>query len=117
MKSGKLVVGCLFACAALYSQDGPPRMGRVFGARFGGRELMMRSGKIVTNAPYSAVVGNSTVQTLPDGNVIQRSITGKVARDAAGRIYSQEIISGGPFGQAGPRTIIFRTLWRATPMF
>ncbi len=107
MKSGKLIVGCLLACAALYSQAGPPGMGRGFGRGFGGRELGMRPGKVVANAPYSADVSNSTIQTLPDGNVIQRSTAGKVARDAAGRIYSQETISGGPFGQAGPRTIVF----------
>lgn len=111
MRSGRLVLSCLIACVALYSQTGPPteppRMGHGFGGGLGTRQLGMHPGKVVTNAPYSADVSNSVVQALSDGNVIQRSTTGKVARDAAGRIYSQETISGGPFGQTGPRTVVF----------
>jgi hypothetical protein len=62
---------------------------------------------VVTGAPYSADVSNSVVQTLSDGNSIQRSTTGHVARDAQGRTYSQETITGGMLARNGPTTITF----------
>jgi hypothetical protein len=66
----------------------------------------MHAGKVVTGAPYSATVTNTSVKTLADGNVIQRTTTGTVARDSQGRTYSQETISG-MFGQAGTKTMTF----------
>ena len=97
MRVQKLAVVYLLGCVAVYSAGRPaPHMGRGFGA---GREMGMHSGKVVPGAPYTADVSNSVVQTLPDGNVIQHSTSGKVARDVAGRTYSQETFSGGPFGR------------------
>jgi hypothetical protein len=66
----------------------------------------MHLGKVITGAPYSATVTNTLVKTLADGNTIQRTTTGIVARDSQGRTYSQETITllG---GQGGTRTVTF----------
>jgi hypothetical protein len=66
----------------------------------------MHAGKVVTGAPYTATVTNTVVKTLADGNTIQRTTTGTVARDSEGRTYSQETISG-MFGQSGTKTMTF----------
>jgi len=66
----------------------------------------MHSGKTVTGEPYSATVTNTTTKTLADGNVIQHTTTGTVARDSQGRTYSQETITG-MFGQPGTKVITF----------
>lgn len=83
----------------------PPPHRAMIGRDLGiGRSLM----KVVTGAPYSADISNSLVQTLADGNTIQRITTGKVARDAQGRIYVQENVKEGPLTSA-PTTLIFIT--------
>jgi hypothetical protein len=67
----------------------------------------MRPGKLVTGAPYSATLTNERIEHLPDGNTIQRTVTGHVARDSQGRTYEQQTITGGPLAQDGPLTITF----------
>jgi hypothetical protein len=42
-------------------------------------------GKIVAGAPFTASFSNHSVQTLSDGNRIERNTTGTLARDAEGR--------------------------------
>jgi hypothetical protein len=42
-------------------------------------------GKTVTGAPFTANFSTQRTQTLADGNVIQRSTTGSLARDSQGR--------------------------------
>ncbi len=49
-----------------------------------GRGIMMRSGKNVKNAPYSAEVISETVQTLADGNQISKKNSSFAYRDSAG---------------------------------
>jgi hypothetical protein len=44
-----------------------------------------RPGKIVKGAPYSADVSNQTTRTLPDGNTIRQTSSGRVYRDSEGR--------------------------------
>lgn len=66
----------------------------------------MHAGKVVTGAPYSATFTNTSLKTLADGNTIQRTTTGTVARDSQGRTYSQETITG-LFGQTGTKTVTF----------
>ena len=46
--------------------------------------------KVITGLPYSAEVESSTVQTLADGNRIVKHTTGRVYRDAAGRVRREE---------------------------
>lgn len=90
----------------------PPAIAPAFG-----RGPMMERGfgigahpwKVVTGAPYSADVSNALIQTLADGNTIQRTTTGKVARDSQGRTYWQETITEGPLARNGPTTLTFIT--------
>ncbi len=42
-------------------------------------------GKTVTGIPFTATLSTQTTQTLADGNRIQRTITGTIARDSQGR--------------------------------
>jgi len=98
----------LLTSAAVLAQGPPPPRGGGFArAMPGGPGFGARGhGKLVTGAPYTADVNLTRTQTLPDGNVIQHTMTGKVARDAAGRTYSVETSNGGPLGQNGPVTRI-----------
>jgi len=109
-----LALTAILTVGGLYGQDGPPPGpprggmgpgGGGFGHMGPGMGGPMHN--LVTGAPYSADVSNQVVQTLTDGNTIQRTTTGHVARDSQGRTYSQETITGGPLGQNGPRTITF----------
>ncbi|MBV8809221.1 MAG: hypothetical protein JO033_11150 [Acidobacteriaceae bacterium] len=104
-----LFAGFAFGQTAVTPPEGPPPMmpphRGMEGPGMGiGRSLM----KVVTGAPYSADITNTLVQTLADGNTIQRTTTGRVARDAQGRTYVQENIRQGPFTSA-PTTLIFIT--------
>jgi len=61
------------------------RMGPGFdGMGFVGFEASLE-GKTVTGAPFSASFSTQETQTLMDGNKIERSTTGSVARDTQGR--------------------------------
>jgi hypothetical protein len=111
-----LAAFCLIFVQVGSAQMGPPPGGPRPGFRGGaglggpgGPGFGLHPGKVVTGAPYSADVSNSVVQTLSDGNSIQRSTTGHVARDAQGRTYSQETITGGMLARNGPTTITFIT--------
>jgi hypothetical protein len=94
------------AAALICSCGAFAQMGTGGGRGPGPRGLGFRSGKVVPGEPYSATVTNTTVRTLADGNIIQRTTTGTVARDAQGRTSSTETITG-MFGQAGTKTITF----------
>jgi hypothetical protein len=111
-----LAAVCLVFVQVGSAQMGPPPGGPRPGFRAGagpggpgGPGFGLHPGKVITGAPYSADVANSVVQTLSDGNSIQRSTTGHVARDAQGRTYSQETITGGMLAHNGPTTITFIT--------
>jgi hypothetical protein len=103
MKLTKSLLIILLTGAAVLAQ-GPPPGGRGFGGR--GMPGGPRGHKVVAGAPYSADLNITHTQTLPDGNVIQNTTSGKVARDASGRVYSMETSTGGPLGQTGPITRI-----------
>jgi hypothetical protein len=75
--------------------------------RFGPGPGFHSFGKVVTGAPYSADVSDQSIQTLGDGNTVQHSTSGHIARDSQGRTYSQETITGGPLGQGGPVVVTF----------
>lgn len=91
---------------AVFAQ-GPP--GPPFHRGFAGPGMGMgpHAGKVVTGAPYSATVTNTSLQTLSDGNTIEHTTTGSVARDSQGRTYEQVTFNGSRFGQNGPTTLIF----------
>ena len=48
----------------------------------------------VTGAPYSAQVTTQRVQTLVDGNRIEQTTSGSVARDSQGRVRREEALPG-----------------------
>ncbi len=109
-------VGFVLSTACLYAQDGGPPPGPPHGMRgpgggpfghFGPGPGFGSFGKVVSGAPYSADVSDQSVQTLSDGNTVQHSTTGHIARDSQGRTYSQETITGGPLGQQGPVVVTF----------
>ncbi len=102
MKLGRLVTTAVLFGGLTFGQVGPGRMSPGGLRGFGG----MRSGKVVTGEPYSAQMTATSVKTLGDGNTIQRTTTGFVARDSEGRTYTQET-STGLWGQSGPKTMTF----------
>jgi len=106
MKMKNCILIGLVAGAAVLAQ-GPPPGGHGFGMGPGpGPGFGPHGGKVVTGAPYSADMSMTRLETLQDGNTIQQTATGKVARDSQGRTYSLETSNGGPLGQTGPVTRI-----------
>jgi len=81
-------------------------MGPGHGGPRGTHEFGMHAGKVVVGAPYSAEVSNASVKVLPDGNSIQHSMIGHVARDSQGRTYSEETMTG-LWGKSGAKTVTF----------
>src|SRR5438128_44351 len=53
-------------------------------------ELMPLEAKTLKGAPYSAEIVNDRTQTLADGNRIAQHSTGRVYRDAEGRVRREE---------------------------
>jgi hypothetical protein len=106
-------VGIALSTACIYAQDGGPPPGpRGMGGSGRGPFGRMgpgfgRFGKPVTGAPYAADFSNQSVRTLADGNTVQHSTAGHLARDSQARTYSQETITGGPLGQQGPVVMTF----------
>lgn len=66
-------------------------------------------GKTVTGAPFSATFSSQSTQVLADGNRIQHSTTGTIARDSQGRTHRDMTLPAiGQFassGQAPPHVI------------
>ena len=66
-------------------------------------------GKTVTGAPFSATISTQTTQTLSDGNHINRTTSGSIARDGQGRTrrdMTLPAIGGwGTSGQAAPHVV------------
>lgn len=116
MKKATLaLIGALALSATLYAQGPdvappPPPPGGPHGLHMGGPGPFgfgMHPGKVVRGAPFSADVSDQTTQTLGDGNTLQHSMTGRMARDSQGRTYIQHTINGGPLAQSGPKNIVF----------
>ena len=60
------------------------------------------SGKTVTGAPFTASFSTQTTQVLADGNQIQRSATGSIARDSQGRTRRDTTLPAiGPWAASG----------------
>src|SRR6266849_5588897 len=69
-------------------QDGPIAIGG--GGIVGITSAMMHPAGAVTGAPYSAQTSTQQVQMLADGNRIEQTTSGSVARDSQGRIRRDE---------------------------
>jgi hypothetical protein len=58
--------------------------------------------KVVTGAPFSATISTQTTQTLADGNTIQHTSTGSLARDGQGRTRRDMTLPAiGPWADSG----------------
>jgi hypothetical protein len=80
------------------AEMGPPPFGplEILGFQGGGH------GKVVTGAPFSAVATSETVQTLTDGNTIDRKTETNLYRDSQGRFRRDGTIKGfGPLAASG----------------
>jgi hypothetical protein len=109
----------LFAVGSVEAQSGPgpggpssPPVGpgMPFGdIGFGGVEAEF-GGKTITNAPFTATFSTQISQALSDGNQIQRTTNGSIARDSAGRTRRDLTLSAiGPFaasGKSAPHVVI-----------
>jgi hypothetical protein len=66
-------------------------------------------GKTVTGAPFSATISTTTAQVLADGNRINRTASGSVARDSQGRTRRDMTLpaigSWGTSGQSAPHVV------------
>jgi hypothetical protein len=109
--SGISVVVLGSACALLAQPPGGGRgfrPGGEFGG-FGGGGLPNFAEKTITGAPFSANLTSQSVQTLANGNQIQRQETGEVARDSQGRVYVQTTTTRP--GASGNQTISSITIY------
>lgn len=115
--SRSLIALVLLAGGVASGQPGARRMGMPPGppGGFGGGDFAFirpefgMAGKVVTGAPYSAQAVTQFNQTLADGNHIQRTSTGVVARDSEGRTRVERSLNAiGPLaGSGSPSKAIF----------
>ena len=104
-------IGALLLGAALLAQGPPPPPPGPAGMGFHiDRFEMGFRGRTVTGSPFSAQSSTETVQTLADGNRIDRTNTGMIYRDSEGRTRMEESFRHfGPMpasGNAGPMVFI-----------
>lgn len=122
-----LAAGFFAAGAVVHAQapdvpPPPPHEGPVFFERVGGGpdvffgpvDFMGFEGQVshktVTGAPFTGTFTSQSTQTLADGNHIQRSTTGSMARDSQGRTRRDVTLPAiGPFaasGQSAPHVVM-----------
>lgn len=97
---------CGGAAQAQETAPAPPPLGepgghimiRTFGPEAGGMGFMRFeagiAGKTVVNAPFTATVSTQITRTLADGNKIDQTITGTIARDSQGRTRRDMTLPG-----------------------
>ena len=104
-----VTIGILLMGAVLLAQGPPPPGPPGMGFRINRFEMGFH-GKVVTGSPLSAQISTETVQTLADGNRIDRKNTGTIYRDSQGRTRLEESFNHfGPMpasGNAGPMVFI-----------
>ncbi|HXW56337.1 MAG TPA: hypothetical protein VEJ67_11345 [Candidatus Cybelea sp.] len=107
---GPLAIGLLFSAGIAWTQDAPPpprsQMFRGGGADdigFVGFEAGI-AGKTVTGAPFTANVSTEVSRKLADGNTINRTTSGSVARDSQGRVRRDMSVVGAALATVGGST-------------
>lgn len=123
-KAAAMAVTILATCGIAVAQAGPPGPPPpgtdVFYARIGplspddamgfvGFEAGL-GGSTVTGAPFTATFSQQTTQTLADGNLIQRTTSGTLARDSNGRTRRDMTLPAiGPWATSGktPPHVVF----------
>jgi hypothetical protein len=109
-KTAVLSVLCVACAAAQVSTSGTVRTGgpsdTVFAVAGVTGAMMGPAGKIA-GAPYAAEVVTQRLQILADGNRIEQTTTGSVARDGQGRVRRDEALPALPGGNGeGPHLIM-----------
>ena len=115
-KAAAMAMAILAICGIAVAQAGPPGPPPpgtdVFYARIGplspddamgfvGFEAGL-GGSTVTGAPFTATFSQQTTQTLADGNLIQRTTSGALARDSSGRTRRDMTLPAiGPWATSG----------------
>ena len=123
MRFGVLLLLGTMACTRARAQSDAPRPAPghdVFYMRMGGGPMGPDAmgfvgfegdlgGKTVTGAPFSATISTQTTQVLADGNRIDRTTSGAIARDSQGRTRRDMTLPAiGPWstsGQAAPHVV------------
>jgi hypothetical protein len=126
VRFGVILLGLTMACGSARAQSDapPPPPGHdVFYMRMGGGPMGPDAmgfvgfegdlgGKTVTGAPFSATISTETTQVLADGNHIDRTTSGTIARDSQGRTRRDMTLPAiGPWstsGQAAPHVVFIR---------
>src|SRR5215472_17597913 len=111
---GALLLGVYSLKAQEPPPEPPPAADFALPPRFAGPRMEilgfgeMHPGKVVTNAPYSAVGVTETKQTLQDGNSIDRKVSSNIYRDSQGRTRRETTFPGvGPLTASGqPRSVV-----------
>src|SRR6516225_3395593 len=111
---GALLLGAYSLKAQEPPPEPPPAADFALPPRFAGPRMEilgfgeMHPGKVVTNAPYSAVGVTETKQTLQDGNTIDRKVQSNVYRDSQGRTRRETTFTGaGPLAASGqPKSVV-----------
>lgn len=114
ISTGLLIAGSALAqnapIAISQSPDGPDVFFEAMGPGPGGPPDVIGfvsfeggvNGKTVTGAPFTASFSTQTTQVLADGNQIQRSATGSIARDSQGRTRRDTTLPAiGPWAASG----------------
>jgi hypothetical protein len=112
-KTAILSVFCAACALGQVTTSGPKdtvtvRMGEPAGFAVAGvTGAMMGPGGKIAGAPYSAEVVTQRLQILADGNRIEQTTTGSVARDGQGRVRRDETLPALPGGNGeGPHLIM-----------
>jgi hypothetical protein len=105
---GVLMLAFFGLCGSVHPQEapppGPPGPPMMEAMGFEGFQAGP-GGKTVAGAPFSATFSTQTTQSLSDGNQIQRSTTGTLARDSQGRTRRDMTLPAiGPWAAASGKT-------------
>jgi hypothetical protein len=97
-----LMATLVLSCQAAVAQ-GPPPPPPGFGDSIGVEGFAAGfNDKVVAGSPYSATVSTQTTQTLADGNQINRTTNGTIARDSQGRTRRDMTLDAiGPWAAQG----------------
>jgi hypothetical protein len=115
-----VALSALALCGVVHAQDAPPPPppGGMHGHHGPAPDGMMGflgveaglGGKTITGDPFTASFTQSSTETLQDGNQIQHSSSGSLARDSSGRTRRDVVLPGaGPLAASGgtPPHLVF----------